>query len=657
MAARCPNPGCGNVIERDESGKYPSVCPRCGLELRRKRSSGGQSPEPEGAARTADQPEPFGRQGNPFGASSKSKSKRSDLDFLGSGSKREPSFLQPAPPKKQAPPSRAEESPKPTVTSDPFAGSAGPRRKVSPLPARPAKTESRSSLTWIMVGVAGVVGLGGVYFFLSPSARTRSAGGGVPFENIERNYRIQTPGGEWKQTPYGGPGEIFELAFHRKDRGGWIAVASAPPNSTVPRPQDLSAKLIQEWQKLRGFDRVDGAEEAELAGQPAYKVRATFSHGRREAYVMFAYGLTYRLVFEAPAEQFPALAADFEAARRSFALREQLKGWENFTVASTSSGPAVFPSSRHPYRLTCPDAGWREDPEMQGVSLWADLKLASPTLNASVVVSVRPFGSDQIEDPMERWKDLYPDLLRRRYEGGNVTAGRQTPINIRGHEGLQTEFQVTAASGSSFLVTAYIVSNAKDAVYRIECQAPSDQASYYKPVFQSMIDSFEILDHVPGKPSPDLVATTSGAGAPIRIGPASEPAVLPKAEAPMPPADVAPPIKTPPAKPIAPVVADQPHGNPEAVDLARFFEEDGPEMALAVIPSPGPAAPPSNGPAEAAPAQPAAAENGPHGRPEDVDVSKFFQEDDAPGSAPASGFSASTPPAPSTKRRPLDEID
>lgn len=478
MSIRCPHPNCGNYVEELSTGGYPSRCPHCGLLLqnrqrpaRRVRASGQESgPEP----RNPDANTPA-RRG--FVA------ELADADACKTD--------------------RATD----TVNDESAANHDFPfgAEPVS-LPASMLKRRRRRiDLTpWIIVGLL-VVGVGAAIVFLSrgqfiePRAAAPAADGPI-FQNVSRNYSIQAPNNQWKTSASSANQEKLEVALERREPRAWITVASGPMDESIASLGHLADTILAELNEQMVAYSDAGGSDAMLGGRPARKLSGTAEYlgsgVRVETFVMSFGGLWYRVMFLAPREQWESAVAQFELARESFAVLNE----KPTEVRSGESEMRAFASKKFPYRIRASRRTWRETPELDTGSRFADLKLTDKNRQAQVVVSPRETAD------LSALEAAYLARQKKTFAKVAIREGAES-LEVRGHPALRVKLLAEYNDDRFLLLTTFV--RAGKFVYQIECRAPAAAAAEYEPLFVRLIDGFEVVERAPSAETASAVVAES----------------------------------------------------------------------------------------------------------------------------------------------------
>lgn len=489
MAVKCPHPNCGGSVEREPNGRYPKRCPHCGkllnaavqpvVQAAAKKTTakavGARLPTNGERGAASERAEPSND--DPFGI----RERVSTVPLTGSSTQQEPAAV------------------------GPFGAAPTPMLVKLPYGKKPSK--GAAVVPWILgILVLGGVSAGGIYFAQKYSEEQAAkakikAPATTKYTNPGRNYNFEPPTADWLASDSVKKVEKVDLAFVRGDYNARILVSSGEAMTNVPTLAQLADAVLKDWQtempELTEVPRTDDT----LAGRPALKLTGLLKSGRitemREAYVMFAEGISYRLVFGAPEENFRALSGDFGVAKRNFELLRSRPEWREHVVGTSSLVP--FASKKFPYQVRTPK-GWRENPEIETGSRLTDLTLIDPEKLATLIVTPRGTSDADL------FEKSYMDRLKAQNSERVTLHARETKLRVGKYPAQRLYLVVDGVDNIKyFLVSTFVKVDAM--IYLIECRAPNEHVADYKPVFEKIVATFEILPKPAGVPDGDVATT------------------------------------------------------------------------------------------------------------------------------------------------------
>jgi hypothetical protein len=206
----------------------------------------------------------------------------------------------------------------------------------APVPARPRKRKLRPWLRGAIIllcvpGTIGVVVAVGLWI-----SRLNPPAGGPPstaHESPSFNYRFTFPGGDWQlDDPMRAAMKWAHLVMRRRDAPVWLALGARDYKKRTPRP----AEAVEEGlRRLRSsFAELEWSLEGEVpfAGRKAQ--RLIFQGDVQDApvsgecYVLVHQGIAYWFATWAARGSAPNAHADFQAARKGFALLGERESWQ-----------------------------------------------------------------------------------------------------------------------------------------------------------------------------------------------------------------------------------------------------------------------------------------------------------------------------------------
>ncbi|MGL5097335.1 MAG: hypothetical protein ACRDD1_17245, partial [Planctomycetia bacterium] len=524
MPALCPHPNCGRPVAVD--GSLPDRCPHCGLLLQpaaRRRPTRPAAP-PRDDRRSPEPPRP----GPKVRVLSSRNDQDDDQDDLDDGESPEevftPTSNRPAPfsndnpflstsdgvPKPdflrdETPARAAKPEPRPAVRREEPAAKPKKVKKADdglPFAAVDASSASRAiieraanrGVDFTPYVAAAVVALGGAGFYYAgglgllnvPARKTVAAATGPEIRNIGRNYVVQGPTSDWTVDAT----ETTAAVLKRPDVDGVLRIESGPTGGSFKLANFIDDTVTSWEQELSEIERLP-EEPTTLGGASAtlVPVLATL-HGvkvRREATIATAAGLWYRFIRTAPVDEEKKVGPEFALAKASFKFLGVDPG--DLSAGATKT-PGLVASGKHPYQLRGLAKRWKEVPDLQVLSRFADVKLSDGD-DGFVVVSCRETTD------LDAMKRLYVGRQKRIHKTGTVTVREPTEeltLADRPAQRLRV-FIDDEAVGKIFLMTTFVVD--KDMIYQIEGRAPADKAVDYEVAFGEIGKVFEIVDHVP----------------------------------------------------------------------------------------------------------------------------------------------------------------
>jgi hypothetical protein len=372
--------------------------------------------------------------------------------------------------------------------SNPFGGS------VSTV--APRKSHATAIIRWAVVGTL-TLGLGGLAVWtgiqLNQNKNKTHRDG---FYNPDRGYVFYSMGPAWPQDQGRAVRAGFDLVFHRKDMNAWITLRTKEIKETTPTLKEATEEAAAFWQdRVQNFAVTGPFTKTTLSGRAALVLNGEGTLDgvavRGQTVCTMTDRMIVHLNFEAPTETFEQAAVEFARARKNLEITGEIT---DGTKEIGTDAMQVFASKKYPYRLTAAAKNWREVPDRQTDSRFDDLKLLDRTRTAELTVA--PWKTDDLPGMRVR----YISTQQRRYDNKvREVENSVESLNIRGRKALRTLLVVTTLGGETILHTTFVKGDGL--VFIIQGRAPVDQRGVFEPMFDKIVDSFEVLDHVPAAPA------------------------------------------------------------------------------------------------------------------------------------------------------------